>query len=202
MRQSERFADLADLVLEEVLYRLDQLKAELLRQTADVVVRLDALVALNDVGIDRSLTEEVDALHLCGFLLEHMDELLADDLALALRFGYARKLIEETVGRIHICEICAQLLAENADDLLALALAHETVVHMDAVKLAADRLEQQRRDNRAVHTAGQGKQHLAVANLLTDERDLLFNEFFGIERLSERTAADLFFFAHNLTLLG
>ena len=202
VRQTERLADLTDLVLEEVLHRLNKLKAELFGQTADVVVGLDALVALDDVGVDRALAEEVDALELGGLFFKDVDELLADDLALALGLRNARELIEEAVGRVHVGEIGAQLFAEDLDDLLALALAHETVVHMHAVELIADGTEQQRRHNGAVHAAGQGQKHLAVADLLTDERDLLFDELFDVQRLTEGAPADLFFFAHNLLSLG
>lgn len=49
VRQAERLADDADLVLEQQLERLHEREAQVLRQTADVVVRLYA-VALEDVG--------------------------------------------------------------------------------------------------------------------------------------------------------
>ena len=84
-----------------------------------------------------------------------------------------------------------------------LALAQETVVDMHAVR--ADRrwhVMQQRRHDGAVHAAGQGQKNLLVADLLTDERDLLFDEFFDVQRLTEGAPADLFFFAHNLLSLG
>ena len=71
------------------------------------MVGLDALVALDDVGVDRALAEEVDALELGGLFFKDVDELLADDLALALGLRNARELIEEAVGRVHVGEIGA-----------------------------------------------------------------------------------------------
>ena len=56
---------------------------------ADVVVRLDggvvAAARLDDVGVEGALHEEARVAELAGDLLEHPDERLADDLALALR---------------------------------------------------------------------------------------------------------------------
>ncbi len=61
-------------------------------QAADVVVALDdgglaAQTALDHVGVDGALCEEIDLADLLGLFLEDADELLADDLALALRLG-------------------------------------------------------------------------------------------------------------------
>ncbi len=69
--QPEHLAERADLVLEQIAQRLDEFEAELLRQPADVVVQLDvrrgarvAVPALDDVGIERALGEELRAAHL------------------------------------------------------------------------------------------------------------------------------------------
>ena len=66
--QAERFADLADLVLEQVAERLDELEAEFLGQAADVVVQLDvggragvAVAGFDHVGVERALGEELRA---------------------------------------------------------------------------------------------------------------------------------------------
>ena len=59
IRQAERLADDADLVLEEDAHGLDEFKAggDILRQAAGVVVRLDAGLALEDVRPDGTLRE-------------------------------------------------------------------------------------------------------------------------------------------------
>ena len=95
VRQAEREADLPHFVLEQVAQRLDELERQLLRQAADVVVRLDlrrravARRALDDVGVGRALRDEVDLADLVGLRLEDADERLADDAALLLRVGDA-----------------------------------------------------------------------------------------------------------------
>src|SRR5690606_40855498 len=96
-RQAELLAERADLVLEQAPQRLDQLELEVVREAADVVVRLDvgragAAARLDDVGVEGALDEELDRFSvrpggaragalddLAGGLLEHPDELPADD---------------------------------------------------------------------------------------------------------------------------
>ena len=108
--QSELHADPAHLVLEERAQRLDERELEVVGETADVVVALDvggagAPAGLDDVGIERALHQEVDGLavgarlgdDLAGRLLEHADELAADDLALLLRVGHPGQRGEEPV---------------------------------------------------------------------------------------------------------
>ena len=90
-RDPELLAEPPHLVLEELAERLDELEAELLRQAADVVVRLDDggravdRDGLDDVRIERPLGEPrrpVDGLRVLG---EDVDEEAADDLPLLLR---------------------------------------------------------------------------------------------------------------------
>ena len=88
--QPQLGGDRAHLVLEQHPQRLDQVEAEVLGQPADVVVGLDrrrgvAVAArLDHVRVERALDQEAGVLELGGLLLEDPDELLADDLALAL----------------------------------------------------------------------------------------------------------------------
>ena len=92
--QAELLAERAHLVLEQFAQRLDQLHVHALGQAADIVVRLDRHRraagegdALDDVGIERALGQEVGAAELLGLFLEHLDEQPADGLALLLRVG-------------------------------------------------------------------------------------------------------------------
>ena len=166
IRQAERGTDHADLVLVEKLDRLDELHLHLFRQAANVVVGLDAVLALKDVRINGALAEEMNILKLRSLLVEDLDELAADDLSLLLRIGDTCEKVKETVGSVDIDEVGAELLLEDVDDHLALALAHEAVVDMDAGELLADSLDEERRDDRGVDAAGERKEHLAVADLL------------------------------------
>ena len=92
LRQPELAAERPHLVLEQFAQRLDQLQVHALRQAADVVVRLDRhrraageRHALDHVGIERALREEIRAADLLRLLVEHVDEQRADGLALRPR---------------------------------------------------------------------------------------------------------------------
>jgi hypothetical protein len=94
----------AHLVLEQFAQRLDQLHVHAFRQAADIVVALDGhrrpageRDALDHVGIERALGEEIGAAELLGLFLEHVDEQLADGLALDLRIGLAFERTDEGV---------------------------------------------------------------------------------------------------------
>src|SRR3970282_2601574 len=95
-RQAELGADLSDLVLEQVAQRFDELEMHALGQAADVVMRLDEVGLtrrrsgrFDDIGVDRSLREPANVIEPRGVLLEYLDELGADDLAVGLRVSYA-----------------------------------------------------------------------------------------------------------------
>ena len=100
--QTELLADGAHLVFEQQAQRLDQLEAHLLGQPADVVVALDlgrlTRAALDHVAVEGALHEEPRVGELARLLFEAADELLADDLALALRVGDPDQLVEEPLA--------------------------------------------------------------------------------------------------------
>ena len=134
---------------------------------------------LDDVRVDGSLGQETDAVQLTGLFLEHADEFRADDLPLLLGIRYAGQLVQETVHRIHVHQVGVELIAEHANNLLRLALAEESVIDMDGDQLLSDSLDEQRRNYRRVHPAGQGEQHFLVADLLAQFLNLFFDEFPG-----------------------
>ena len=92
MGQTQSLADHTDFVLEQQLDGLNQLKLQILGQTANIMVGLNSLLAfcsldgLQNVGVDGTLSQEGNALQLAGLVGEDGDELLADDLALALAY--------------------------------------------------------------------------------------------------------------------
>ena len=96
--QAKLAAQRPDLVLEQFAQRLDELHVHALGQAADIVVRLDGdrraageRDAFDHVGIERALGQELGAADLLRLLLEHVDEVLADGLALGLGIGDARE---------------------------------------------------------------------------------------------------------------
>ena len=96
-RQAQFAAQRADFVLEQLAQGFDELHVHPLGQSADVVVALDRhrrsageRDALDHVGIERALRKEIGAAHLLRLGLEHVDEGLADELALGFGVGDAR----------------------------------------------------------------------------------------------------------------
>ena len=99
-------ADGAHLVLEQLAQRLDQVEVEVLRQPADVVVGLDRRRAVARRRPTRSRPSRAfpgrgssASVELRRLLLEHADELLADDPALLLRVDDAGEAREEALAR-------------------------------------------------------------------------------------------------------
>src|SRR6185295_18897880 len=97
----------ADLVLEQVAQRLDELEPHVGGEPADVVVGLDLLGglglgrgALDHVRVERSLGQEVDLAQLLRLLLEDPDELVADDPPLLLGVDHAGEAGQEALPRV------------------------------------------------------------------------------------------------------
>jgi hypothetical protein len=139
------------------------------------VVGLDA-VGFQNVGVNGALSQEGDALQLLSFLSENVDELLADDLALLLWVGNAGQLVQKAIHGVHIDEVGVHLVPEHLNDLLGLALAEQTVVHVNADELLADGFDEQSGDYGAVHTAGEGQQDFLITDLLTQFCELLVDK--------------------------
>ena len=129
--------------------------------------------------------QEVHRADLLGLFLKDPDEFLADDLPLVLRLGNASQLAQEARSRVDAAYIHMELVLHHLLHLVSLVLPQQSVVHKNARQLIAHRPLQKRCRHRTVHAAGQGQKHLAVADLLTDERDLLFDELFDVQRLTE-----------------
>ncbi len=152
--EAERLAHDAHFVLKEQFDRLDEVELQILGETAHVVVRLDAVLALQNVGIDGALREESDVLYLPCFFFKHANEFRADDLPLGLGVLDSRELVEEAIHRVHVDEVCVHLVAEDFDDLFGLTLSEETVIDVHAHEVFADGFDEERGDDRAVHAAG------------------------------------------------
>src|SRR5207253_1998501 len=105
--------DRAHLVFEQIAQRLDQLKPQAGRQAADVVVGLDlhrggrdvGRGRLDDVRVQRSLGEKVDATKTCGLGLEDCYELAADDPPLLLRVDDAFERGQETIRGVDVADV-------------------------------------------------------------------------------------------------
>ena len=123
------------------------------------------------------------------FLVEHLHEQAADDLALLLRIGLAAQRVEEARLGIDADDLHAQVLGEDLHDLVAFVQAQQAVIDEHAGQLVADGLVQQRRDHRGIDAAGQAEQHLALAHLRAHARDGIFDDV--ADAPQRRAAADL-----------
>ena len=102
--------DRANLILKQGTQRLDQLKRQILRQAAHIMVRFNIRRALATAGFDHirvqgALHQELDLRALFARflnelalgLLEGADELAANNLTLLLRFTHTSQCGEETL---------------------------------------------------------------------------------------------------------
>ena len=171
-------AQRAHLVLEKHAQRLHKpLEAHIPGQAADVVVAFDGgaglRAAFDDIRIDGALEQIVRAAELFCLLLEHADELLADDLALALGLGHAGEAVEKAPARVHGDDVEAELIAVEAEHLLSLVLAQQAVIHKDAGEPVAHGAVHQHAGDGGIHPAGERAQHARLPHLrahLVDER--------------------------------
>ena len=126
----------------------------ILGQAAHIAMGLHAVLGLQNVVIDGALSEEADLVaNLAGLLLEHTDELGADDLTLLLRVSHALQFAKETLHGIHIYQVGIHLVFEYFDYALRFTFSHKAVIHMDTGQLPADCLNQKGRNNRTVHAS-------------------------------------------------
>ena len=184
LRQAEDLAERAHLVLEEKAHRLDELEAELLGKAADIVVELDVraragvtVAGLDHIGIERSLREEPHiARDRLRRFLEDIDEAVPDAAALLLRLDDSREIAEELAARVDDAEVDVEVIAEGRLDEVALVLPQQSVVDEDADELLADRLREERGDDRAVDAARKPADHLRVADAGLDARALGVDE--------------------------
>ena len=107
--QAELAADVAHLVLEQLAQRLDELELHVRLEPADVVVRLDRRPTGRRAATQLSITSGYSVPCTRNFaslptslrrVLEHVDERVADDLALLLGILDARERVEEALRRV------------------------------------------------------------------------------------------------------
>ena len=114
--QTQLDAQPANLVLEQVAQRLDQLEAELLGQAADIVVNLDrrrrpvgCAAAFDHVGIERSLSQELRPGDRSCLLAKDIDEHVTDPDSFFLRVDHPFERLRETGRRASITLSSARL---------------------------------------------------------------------------------------------
>src|SRR6185437_473070 len=140
----------SNLVFEKEPQRLYQLEVHRRRQPADIVMGFDRYGwamythALDDIGIDRTLSQQFYAGDFFCFLLEYFDKKPADGFPFCLGVRLARELaIKKTFG-IDTFDIQSDAFI-GLQHLRKLVLAQYAVVYKNAVQPVADGLVDQRR---------------------------------------------------------
>ena len=191
----ELLSEEPDLVLEEVLQRLDELQFHLFGESPHVVVGLDhgagaaeCRPGFDEVRIERPLGEEVRALDLSGLLLEDLDEDPADDLPFPFRIRHPLEALDKRLPRPRETNVHPEIFPEEGPDLLRLAQPQQAVVHEDAGEPATDRPVEQDGRNGGIDSPGKTEDHPLVADRSPDLRDGIQNE--GFHRPALRATAD------------
>ena len=99
------------------------------------------------VGIDRALRQKFAVAVFFRLVLKNVHEFRADDLALLFGIDNARKFAEKAFGSVHVHEVQIHF-GKAFVYFLALVLAHETVIDIDADELIRHRLGYERRADR------------------------------------------------------
>ena len=185
IRQTESFSDSSYFILEQKLERLNKLKLQILGKSAYIVVSLYA-VALDDVGVNCALSQELNAVLLARLFLKYADKLGADDFSLFFGLGNACELVKEAVNSVNLNKVCVHPVAEHLYDLLGLALAEKSVIYMYANEVFADSFYKQRGNDRAVNSARKRQKHLLIADLRAQGGKLLVDK--GVRQLARRDA--------------
>ncbi len=127
-------------------------------------------------GIQRALHQIARVFQTAGRAFEDADEQLTDLLALLFRFGDALQTLEEPVGGANVDQLDALAALERVDDLLALALTHQTRVDEHTGELRPDRLVHERGGDGGIDAAGQPADRPSVTDLGTNRLDLRFDD--------------------------
>ena len=144
LRQAQLQAEAAHLVLEEVLERLDQLEAQFLRQTADVVMRLDVVgravhgaAALDHVGIQRALRQILTSAMCRASSLNTSMKTWPMRRRFSCGSLMPSSAFRKRSAGVDDVQVGLEMAVKRAPHRLRLALPQQAVVHEDARDLRA-----------------------------------------------------------------
>ena len=127
-------------------------------------------------GYSVPCTRKRGVVEVARHLLEHPDERLADDLALALGLDDVVERAEEPVAGLDVHEVDVELAQERLLDLLGLVKPEQSGVDEHAGELIADRLVHDRRGDRGIDATRQPADHSLRPDLRTDLGDGLLDD--------------------------
>src|SRR5207244_2149123 len=90
------------------------------------------------VGIEGSLSQELRVFDALSFILEHVDEDVADDSPFFLRIRDAGEGLQEPVAGIDDVQVGLKMIAESAANRFDFALSQQSVIHQNARQLRSD----------------------------------------------------------------
>ena len=94
-----------------------------------------AKAAFNNIGVNCTLQKEVNLAQFFGFFIKNFYKFRADYFTLLLRVGYAFKLCQKLFARVNADKVKLKLFFKSLLNLVALVMAHKTVVHKYAGKV-------------------------------------------------------------------
>ncbi len=154
LRQSQIFADMADLIFKQIAQRLNQLKSQLCRQPPDIVMqfyicRRTAIfrTRLDNIRIKGTLGKELGIWNLRRLRLKSLDKLRADYLALLLRVRYTGQCPQKLLGPINNSQIYMKMVPESRHDIFAFIFSKQTIVNKNTDESFTYRLMNQRSYN-------------------------------------------------------
>ena len=132
--------------------------------------------ALDHVGIERSLCQEVDTGQQGRFAFEDIDKGGADSPALLLRIHDPPQCLEERIAGVDRPEVDAEMALHDIFDAPPLVASQQSVVHDQARQLAGDCAMHEGGADCRVDTSGKCAEHSPAANLVSDGARRLLDE--------------------------
>ena len=164
--QSQFQAKAAHLVLKQLADWLEQFKFHIPGQTSHIVVGFNQggripidRNAFDDIGIERSLGQEVYIPDLSDLTLENLYEGPADYLALALGIRDPFESLEKLPRSPDHTQIYLKISPEYLLDRFPFTFAQQTVVNEHAYQLVADSLVDEGRRHRGIHSTAEPENH-------------------------------------------
>mmetsp|Transcript_2785 Transcript_2785/g.6106 ORF Transcript_2785/g.6106 Transcript_2785/m.6106 type:complete len:238 (+) Transcript_2785:230-943(+) len=128
---------------------------------AVLLVAAGGRTGLNDIGVECALHQELGPLadgplQLIAVVLEHLNELGPDGLALGLGVCQTTQPVQHDLAVVHTGDRQVQVVGEGVHHALLLLVAQQPVIHKHAVQPLPQHLVDQGGGHCAVHTTRQG----------------------------------------------
>ena len=130
----------------------------------------------DDVGIQRSLYEELGVVKAAFGIFKNANEQFADCFALFFWVGKASETFEETIACTHMDQFNALMTLECFNNLFAFAKTHKAGVDKHTRELRTNCFMHECSRNGGIDAAGQSANGATAADLGADQFDLRVND--------------------------